>query len=197
MSNDNTTPISEMKYAELQALAKERNLNASGTKEKLVARLTEANDGAAAQDGGADSSDADTNESSDSKEVKESDGAPEQEAPKTDETPKSISPVQERGEQKKADKALRADAKAMKAHLDSQKKVSIMVPFEVGENAEQGKDIPFHCNLNGYVMDIPRGVYTEVPMQIADLIKERLESEGKIGSQWRIDANAQKTEALS
>jgi hypothetical protein len=105
--------------------------------------------------------------------------------------------VQERGEVKKADVALRQDAQKMKAHLDAQPKVSIMVPFEVGENAEQGKDIPFHCNLNGYAMDIPRGVYVDVPQQVADMIKARLESEGKIGSNWRIDADAKRTEALS
>jgi len=194
MSDDNTnTPISEMKYKELQTLAKERNLNASGTKDELVARLTEAESATPTP----------SEPVAPTAPVEESNGAPAAtEADKAPETPAvaptvGLSAVQERGESKKADVALRQDAQKMKAHLDAQPKVSIMVPFEVGENAEQGKDIPFHCNLNGYAMDIPRGVYVDVPLQVADMIKARLESEGKIGSQWRIDANAAKSVALS
>ena len=112
------------------------------------------------------------------------------------EAPTQEPKVDETVEDRKAAKALRTDAAKMKAHLDKQKKVSMMIPFEAGENPEQAKNIPFHVNLNGYVLNIPRGVYTDVPEQVADVIRERLESEGKIGQEWRIDKNPNKQAAL-
>jgi hypothetical protein len=189
MSDETNTPISELKYNDLKKLAAEKGLDSSGTKEELVERLTQAGV----------TNDADSQEpaSTDTPEPSKSTGAPEENAP-TNETKPTIglSPVQERVEQQKADKALKQSAAEMKAALDKQPKVSIMIPFEVGENAENAKKIPFHVNLNGYAMDIPRGTYVDVPMQVADLIKERLESEGKIGRQWRIDSDARRQEAL-
>lgn len=182
--SDETTPISEMKYNDLKKLAASRGLDSAGTKEDLVERLTQAG-----VTNGADSQEpapAATPEPIENDE-------PEDEAKPTI----GLSPVQERVEQQKADQALKQSAKEMKAALDKQPKVSIMIPFEVGENAENAKNIPFHVNLNGYAMDIPRGTYVDVPMQVADLIKERLESEGKIGRQWRIDSDARRQEALS
>jgi hypothetical protein len=165
-----------LKYNELKSLAKERGLDASGTKEELVARLSGAGvTGASEQSDGGDTEPAETVEK-----------------PVSAKKPA----VSEQAEEKKAETSLRNDARAMKAHLDAQPKVSIMIPFEVGENPENGKKVMFHCNLNGYAMDIPRGVYVEVPRQVADMIKERLESEGKIGAEWRIDRDAEKQEAL-
>ena len=161
-----------MKYNELKALAKENELDATGTKEDLVARLSEA--GVTA---GSDTP------------------AATEETVNDTPSPAAINAT-ERVESQKADKELKADAAAMKAHLDKQRKVSIMIPFEVGENPENGKKVKFHVNLNGYAMDIPRGIYVEVPEQVADMIKARLESEGKIGSQWRIDRDPNKQTAL-
>ena len=175
MSNE--TKIEDLKYNELKALAKDNGLDASGTKEDLVDRIKAAGvAGVVASDD--DSADTGADDST--------------ETPAQPEKPV----VNEKVEEKNAEKALKTDAAKMKAHLDAQPKVSIMIPFEVGENPETGKKVPFHVNVNGYKMDIPRGVYVEVPMQIADMIKERLESEGKIGSQWRIDRDASKQEAL-
>lgn len=176
MSNE--INIDGLKYNELKSLAKERGLDASGTKEELVTRLKEAGVTGASEK----SDEGDT----------EPDEVVENPVPTT---PKPV--VNEKVEERKAEKALRNDARAMKAHLEAQPKVSIMIPFEVGENPENGKKVKFHCNLNGYAMDIPRGVYVEVPLQIADMIKERLESEGKIGAQWRIDRDARQQEALT
>lgn len=167
----------EMKYNDLKSLAKERGLDASGTKEDLKLRLVEA-DG----DAGADTK-------------VETPAEPKAPA-ETGEKSTVITPMQEKAEEKKAEKALRNDAAAMKKALDAQPKVSIMIPFEAGENPEQGKKVPFHVNLNGYAQNYDRGRYIEVPQQIADIIKERLESEGKIGAQWRIDRDSRKQEAL-
>lgn len=177
----------KMKYNELQAAAKEKGLPANGTKEELIARLN-----------GASSTDAPvTPAQSDENDQVEEDGDTETAAETPATTAKPISEAQDRAEQVKADKALRTDAQKMKAHLDAQPKVSIMIPFDAGVNPEQAKKIPFHVNLNGYAIDIPKGVYVEVPKQVAEIIKERLESEGKIGSEWRIDRDANKQQALN
>ena len=72
-----------------------------------------------------------------------------------------------------------------------------MIPFEVGENPENGKRVKFHVNLNGYAVEIPRGIFVDVPEQIADIIKARLESEGKMGSEWRLDRDPKQQEALA
>jgi hypothetical protein len=84
----------------------------------------------------------------------------------------------------------------MKAHLDAQRKVSIMIPLEPGMSQESADLVPFTVNMNGYQLNIRRGVFVEVPDQVADMIKARLESEGKIGSQFEIGNNASKVEAL-
>lgn len=188
MSEKATTSIETMKYNELKALAAEQGLDASGTKEDLIARLKDAGVG--------------SNASTASSEESEGNKGGNAEIPH--ETPQSearqstiISAAQEQVEEKKADRALRESARQMKEHLEKQPKVSIMIPFEAGENPENGKKVPFHVNLNGYAMNIPRGVYVQVPQQVADVIKERLESEGKIGSQWRIDRDQNKLNALS
>lgn len=175
MSNE--TKLEDMKYNELKTLAKDSGLDASGTKEDLITRLKEAG-----VNGTVPTDDTDDTTADEPVETQAQPAAP---------------VVNEQVASKKADVALRNDAKSMKAHLDKQPKVSIMIPFEVGENPINGKNVPFHCNLNGYALDIPRGVYVDVPLQIADMIKERLESEGKIGAEWRLDRNADKQEALS
>lgn len=183
MSTD-TKNLEAMKYNELKALAKERGLDATGTKEDLLARLSDAGVEASTD------TDADTTEETqdESETTQEETAAP---APAA-----TISPAVERAETQKAEKALKTDAMKMKAHLEAQPKVSIMIPFEVGENPENGKKVAFHVNLNGYAMDIPRGIYVEVPKQVADIIKARLESEGKIGNEWRIDRDPAKQTAL-
>ena len=174
------TKIENLKYHELKALASENGLAATGTTEVLIQRLKDANVTAKA--------------ATEAPEEVEEDEVEEEEE---EEAPKAISKQQEAAAQRNADSALRTDARNMKAHLDKQKKISIMIPFEVGENPESGKNVPFHVNLNGYKMNLARGEYIEVPEQIADLIKERLESEGKIGSQWRLDRNSSQQDALS
>mgnify|MGYP003472704081 FL=1 len=92
--------------------------------------------------------------------------------------------------------AWRSDAQKMKEHLDSQRKVAIMIPLEAGVPPAVAEKIPFDLNLNGYHVSVKRGVFVEVPEQIAVMIQQRLESEGKIGSEYRIDRDPAKQEAL-
>ena len=186
--------IDTMKYNDLKALAKERGLDASGTKEVLQARLKEAAGQPAAPADESNTPPAEPTEGT----ANPAEAAPAAPATPADEPAKTqTTPQQERALEQTATRALRQDAQKMKEHLEKQPKVSIMIPFEAGESPENGKKIPFHVNLNGYAQDFPRGQYIEVPQQIADIIKERLESEGKIGAQWRLDRDPAKMEALS
>jgi hypothetical protein len=113
-------------------------------------------------------------------------------APETAPAPKRAGAVSER----EVEKEWKADALRMKMHLDAQPKVRIMVAHEPGVDVEASEKMPFIANLNGYRYEVPRGVYVDVPQQIADLITERLQSEGKIGRQHLVTADPAKQTAL-
>lgn len=164
------TNYEEMSYADLKKEAAERGLKATGTKEELIARLSTSEP---VPDG----------EQSEETKTEAEETVPEVKAKK------NVS-------EKDVDKALRSDKDRMKAHLESQRKVSIMIPLEAGVPPAVAEKIPFVLNLNGYRISIKRGVFVEVPEQVAEHIKERLESEGKIGSEYRLDRDPAKQEAL-
>jgi len=163
-----------MTYADLKAAAKERGLTATGTKEELLARLEGA-------------------------EPVETPEEPEAEPEEVEEVETVTEPVPTGNEtvnDKQIEKEWRNDVQKMKAHLDKQPKVSVMIPLEQGVPPESADKIPFVVNLNGYRMAIKRGVFVEVPMQVAEVVKANLESEGKIGSEYRLDRNPDKLAAL-
>ena len=173
----------DMKYNDLKSLAKERGLDATGTKEDLLARLTEA-DGSGVPNTGTPSPSAEQSNNGD-----DATGQTGAEAP---------TPAPKKDAPKMNDVQLhRTRALKMKAHLDKQPKVKILIPFNQGEQPEQAKKIPFHVNLNGWTIDIPRGSMQEVPEQVAKIVYERLESEGRIGSKHLIDADPARAAALS
>lgn len=183
------TDYSKMKYNDLKKLAKERGLDASGTSEELCERLlaNESTDG--------DDQDDQSGQTGDQSSVVSPKTA--QSESQNGEKPfRAPTEAQEREGQRKADKALKESARQMKEALDAQPKVSMMIPFDPGVKPEDATKIPFHINLNGYVMNLPRGVYIDVPKQVADVIRERLESEGKIGKEWRTDRDQKTQEAL-
>ena len=60
-------------------------------------------------------------------------------------------------------------AAEMKAYLETQPKVSILIPLERGE--KKGATQPF--TINGYRFNVPKGMMTQVPEQVADMISER------------------------
>lgn len=70
-------------------------------------------------------------------------------------------------------------AEQMKAQLESQPKVSILIPLEKGE--KKGSVQPF-C-LNGYRFNVPKGQMTQVPEQVANIISERFNVELEVRSQ--------------
>ena len=184
MSDENTaaTPYDEVAYNDLKKLASERGLNPQGTKDELIARLVEA-------DGAGEGGNTSTEPAAPAKPA-----APAASATRPAANTSRNSTVASSGtvDEKHMSKAMRT-----KAHLDKQRKVMVFIPFEAGENPEQAAKVPFHVGINGYNFDIPRGTAVEVPEQVAKMVAERLESEGKAGRQHRIDLDAKKQEALS
>jgi hypothetical protein len=62
--------------------------------------------------------------------------------------------------------AFQKTANDMKDVLEAQKKVTIMVPYEPGE--PKGTQLP--VNINGYRVNVPKGVYVEVPQTVAEIV---------------------------
>jgi hypothetical protein len=85
-------------------------------------------------------------------------------------------------------------ADAMKARLAKQPKVSIFVPLEGKEKVKQAF-LP--VTLNGYRLNVPKGVYVEVPQQIADIVMESLNQTEQAGQEYDLNKNPEKLDALS
>jgi len=77
----------------------------------------------------------------------------------------------------KQDVQMKADQ--MKANLDKQNKVTILIPLEKGE--KKGAVQPF-C-INGYRFTVPKGTMTQVPEQVAQMISERFNVELEVRGQ--------------
>jgi len=167
MSNPLTDNLSAMGYRDLQAKAKDLGLNASGSREELEERIAE-------------TANSTTEE-------------PSAEPQTNAETPEATQPVEPSMD---GAQLHRATALKQKDYNDKQPKVGVFIPFNDGENPELAKQIPFIVNINGWRMEVPRGVMTEVPANVYDIIKERLESEGKMGTEHRIDSDSRKMDAL-
>lgn len=83
-------------------------------------------------------------------------------------------------------------AERMKTHLAKQPKVTMYLPLE-------GKEKPgilYPVNLNGYRLNIPKGVYVDIPQQVADLLKESFLQTQEAGKEFRIDLDEKKSEKL-
>jgi len=70
-------------------------------------------------------------------------------------------------------------AEQMKDHLDSQPKVSIMIPLEKGENKNASQSF---C-INGYRFTVPKGRMVQVPEQVAQMVSERFNVDLEIRGQ--------------
>ena len=88
----------------------------------------------------------------------------------------------------------RPDSKAatMKAKLLKQRRVRVLVPRRDGES----KNIPQSVTINGYRLDFPKGVYVEVPEQIADMITESFNQTQEAIQTREIAGNSDKEAAL-
>lgn len=182
MNDEQNVDFLNMDFTELRQECKSRGLSAGGTKEELQERLM----------GSAPLVQPQMQEEA----VVEEAAAPQAPvSPPVVEKPQAPK-LSEAQESRNAERALRADAKKMKEHLEKQPKVSIMIPPDPGLKPEDVEKNPFVVNLNGYKMEFPVGQYIQVPQQVFEIISERLESEGKIGKQWRIDSDSNRMKSL-
>lgn len=116
---------------------------------------------------------------------------------------KSLDEVPNIQEEKKIEKNYNSKAEVMRKHLESQPKVSIIIPLEATEtrgvvtteySEKTGREEQVHVSgsiheffLNGYRFIAPKGVYTELPRQLADLVKVRWGQESEIAESLSIN----------
>jgi hypothetical protein len=60
----------------------------------------------------------------------------------------------------------------MKSYLAEQQKVEVYVPLEIGESLKSNPFVP--VTINGYRLNVPKGVRVQVPKPVADIIFESL-----------------------
>jgi hypothetical protein len=60
----------------------------------------------------------------------------------------------------------------MKSYLADQPKVELYVPLDVGEDLKSHPIVP--VTINGYRLNVPKGIRVKVPQPVADIIFESL-----------------------
>lgn len=112
---------------------------------------------------------------------------PEQATEKPVETPEIRNGGQEEADFKKT-------ASDIKSLLSEQPKVRVFVPLETGEKL--GEFLP--VSINGYRLNVPKGVYVEVPQAVADIISEAYNIyENNSATAMRADRNDETVSALN
>lgn len=86
---------------------------------------------------------------------------------------------------------LREKAVAVRKHLSSQSLVRIMLPRE----ASEAKDATQSFNINGFGFYIRKGVYQNVPEQIADMVSENYGQDARIVAEHPLNLNNYKAAA--
>ncbi len=106
---------------------------------------------------------------------------------KVDEKGKVINPLapraEDRQEEKSVEKRWAGKAAAMKANLDAQQKVTFLIPLGFGEKRGAYETVI----MNGYRLNIMKGVIVEVPKQVAALLAESYQLTAEAGSQFLMD----------
>jgi len=136
--------------------------------------------------------------------MKEDGKLPAEEVKRVETIEEKIDPSEER----KVNKNWKSKAETMKAHLETQEQVSILVPLSEGEKAgvvewrvgKDGEKYQFHVSgavesvqLNGYKYFIAKGVYTRVPRQVAEVISRSQQQTLEAGSNISLDRMDPKT----
>lgn len=110
-------------------------------------------------------------------------------------------------EDREVNKAWMNKAEVMRRHLESQPKVRVLIPLEGDEQlgVVEVKSVAGHevtlvksgavwsKTFNGYRVVIPKGVYTDVPQQVADNISQEYNQTQTAGRQWSLDRLDPKT----
>ena len=111
-------------------------------------------------------------------------------------------------EDREVNKRWKTKAAAMRDHLAAQEKVNILIPLDPSEKAgviewrkdKEGNDYQVHISgavdsvqLNGYKYFIPKGIYTPVPRQVAEVISKAQQQTLDAGKDILIDRIDPKT----
>jgi hypothetical protein len=113
----------------------------------------------------------------------------------------TLNPPKDPKEEKDTEKAWQTKADKFSKHLEKQPKVRVLIPLEVGEKVGNVKKIKIkgimqyrHISgavwsktFNGFRVILPKGIYTEVPEQIADNIAKELDQTQRAGEHLKID----------
>src|SRR3990167_1467162 len=159
--------FTDKKTAELRKIAEERGLKnfAALNRKQLLAALESEPEAESGETPENESSPEEKPEKAESKDEPESEEEVEAPAP----TPAPVARVTNSGV-KEAHFQPGSKAEKMKAALALQPKVSIMIPLASGEKS--GRGITESVILNGYRLNIQKGVYVSVPQQVAEIIME-------------------------
>ena len=121
------------------------------------------------------------------------------------EEPKKVASIEETPnpvEDREVNRRWKDKAEAMKAHLEKQEKVSIIIPLDPSEKQgvvewrtdKGGQTYQVHISgavesvqLNGYKYFIPKGKYVQVPRQIAEVISRSQQQTLDAGSEISLD----------
>lgn len=121
---------------------------------------------------------------------------------------KTLEETPKPAEERKVNENWKNKAEAMKARLLAQPTVSILIPLEPAEKKgvvewrtdKSGEKYQVHLDgaiesvqLNGYKYFIPKGVYTPVPQQIAEVISRSQQQTLDAGSEISLDRIDPKT----
>ena len=121
---------------------------------------------------------------------------------------KTIEETPDPVEERKIDKQWKTKALRMQDHLMAQEKVSILVPLEPAEKAgvvewrtdKYGNEYQVHIEgaiitpqLNGYKYMIPKGRYTPVPKQIAEIVSDAQQQLLDAGRDIKVDRTDPRT----
>jgi hypothetical protein len=91
-------------------------------------------------------------------------------------------------------KFMNEDAQKVKEALALQPKVDFYLPLEPGEKLGQAYET---VTINGYRLEIKKGMMVSVPKQIAETLAEYLSISTSAGVEHRVDRDEKRQEALS
>jgi hypothetical protein len=85
-----------------------------------------------------------------------------------------------------------SDISATKKTLENEEQVHFLVPLSEGEKPGSVHE----CFINGYKYSVEKGIMTTVPQSIANLLANYYNIGMNAGSDFRVDLNSQKRDAL-
>ncbi len=94
---------------------------------------------------------------------------------------------------KTVQKALASDISSTKDALAKEEKAFFMIPLAEGEKEGTIQEVW----INGFKMDIPKGVMAQLPMSVVNILAEKYKVNATAGQQFRLDLDPTKLENLN